>query len=164
MTTQRDSLLRDVESIRSELGRLLDGMDYCFDWKPEDGEWSAREVVYHMADTPPGGVHVAVQNVLEQSIKELVITSSLTNLTDERRQRDIGHVQEDVEAVLTGLESCLAPATDVQLKETSVPVHLVTRSTIENRTAQDLVERAFVRHWREHLGQIAGLREMLGLE
>ena len=164
MTTQRDSFIRDVQSIRVELSGLLDGIDYCFDWKPEDGEWSAREIAYHVADTPSGGIHVALQRVLEQSIRELPITSGLTNLTDERRLKDLDNVRQDIEAVLAGLEGALASTTDAQLKETTVPFHSITRSTIEDRTAQELMERAFVGHWREHLGQLAALREMLGLD
>ena len=164
MTTQMDSFISDIQSIRVELSRLLDGIDYCFDWKPEDGEWSAREVVYHVADTPSGGLHVALQRVLEKSIEELPITSSLTNLTDERRLKDLDNVRQDVEAVLAGLEGALASTTDAQLKETTVRLHSISRSTIEDRTAQELMERAFVGHWREHLGQLAALREMLGLD
>ena len=49
MTTQRDSFLQEVQSIRSELGRLLEGLDYSFDWKPDD------EVVGAGDSLPPGG-------------------------------------------------------------------------------------------------------------
>ena len=164
MTTQRDSFLQEIQSIRSELGRLLEGMDYCLDWKPGDEEWSAREVVYHLVDTPSGGIHAAVQSVLTGSIEELSITASLTNLTQERRGKDLDQAREDIAVVLTGLESALGSATDAELTEKKVPVHSVTRATTAERTAQEMIERIYVRHWREHLAQLAELRDALGLE
>jgi len=164
LTTQRDSLLQELQSIRSELDRLLEGIDYSFDWKPSDEEWSAREVVYHLVDTPSGGVHTAVQGVLDGSIKELPITASLSNMTPERRRQDITGAREDLEAVLAGLESALNSTTDADLMGKKVPLHSITRGTTTERTAQELVAGIFVRHWREHLGQLVALREALGLE
>ena len=164
MTTQRDSYLQEIQSIRSELGRLLDGIDYCFDWKPSDEEWSAREIAYHIADTPSGGIHTAVRGVLEGGIQELPVTASLTNMTQERKEKDIGDVREDLEAVLTGIERALDSATDTELADRKLSFHSITRGTTQERNAQELVEGLFLRHWREHLGQLAELREMLGLE
>lgn len=164
MTTQRDAFLQDVQDIRSELSRLLDSMDYCFDWKTEDEEWSAREVVYHIVDTPSGGIHVALQHILDGSTRELQIASSMTNLNPERLGKDVGQVREDVEAVLTGLERTLGSTTDAQLQGANVALHFTTRSTTEESNAQDLISRMLIRHWRVHLSQIAGIREMLGLD
>ena len=164
MTTQRDYYLEELRSIRSELGRVLDGIDYCFDWKPNDEEWSAREIVYHLLDTPPGGIHEVVQGALNGSIKSFSITSHLTNLTQERQQRELEGVREDAEAFLTGMGNVLDSTNDAELKETTVMHHSVTQEKTEERTAQNLVEGIFIRHWREHLQQIADLRDALGLE
>ena len=164
MTTQRDSILQEIQSIRSELGRLLEGIDYCLDWKPNDEEFSAREIVYHMVDTPSGGIHTAVQGVLSGSVQELPIASGLTNMTDERQGNDLDKVREDLETVLSGLEKALASTTDAELDGKRVPLHSITRSTTTERSVEDLVSGIFVRHWREHLGQLAALREALGLE
>lgn len=164
MTTQRDSILQEVQSIRSELGRLLEGIDYCLDWKPDDEEFSAREIIYHMVDTPSGGIHTAIQGVLSGSVQEVPISSSLTNMTDERQGNDLDKIREDLEAVLAGLEKALASATDAELISKRVPLHSITRSTTTERSVEDLVSGIFVRHWREHLGQMAALRESLGLD
>ena len=164
MTTQRDSILQEIQSIRSELGRLLEGIDYCLDWKPNDEEFSAREIVYHMVDTPSRGIHTAVQGVLSGSVQELPIASGLTNMTDERQGNDLDKVREDLETVLSGLEKALASTTDAELDGKRVPLHSITRSTTTERSVEDLVSGIFVRHWREHLGQLAALREALGLE
>ena len=163
MTTQRDTALQEVQDIRAELGRLLDGMDYCLDWKPEDEEWSAREIIYHILDTPSQGIHSAVQGVLQGAIKELSVTASLTNMTQERQNMDLEQVRHDVETVLSGLERALATATDTDIETRKVVFHSVTRSRTEDRTAESPVSGLFVRHWREHMAQLAELRDMLGL-
>ena len=164
MTIQRDNILTEIQSLRAELGRLLNGMDYCFDWKPQEGEWSAREVLYHLVDTPSGGIHLAVLGVLEGRLREFSVTADLTNLTPGRRETDVGEAMGEMEAVLTGLETALDLATDADLKDKLVAVLSVTRATNQERTPQDLLEGLFLRHWKEHLGQLAALRDMLGVD
>ena len=162
--TTRDSLLQEIQSIRTEFQRLLEGIDYCFDWKSDDQEWSAREIVYHVVDTPSGGIHTVLQRVLAGTIQEFAISSSLNNLTPERQAKDLEGVKEDVEAVIAGMENALATASDADLASKTVPMYSTTDRTTSERTAQNLAEGIFVRHWREHLGQLATLREALGLE
>ena len=164
MTTQRDSFLQEIRGIRADLVRLLDGMDYSFDWKPSDEEWSAREVLYHMVDTPSGGMHSAIRKILEGSIEELPIHAGLTNLTEDRRQKDLVTVREDAEEVLAGLEQVLASTTDSELEARSVLAHSLALGKVVPRPAQELVAGLFARHWKEHLGQLAELREGLGLD
>ena len=164
MTTRRDSLLQEIDAVRSEIDRLLDGMDYSFDWKPEEAEWSSREAVYHMVDTPAGGVHTAIQGVLDGSVQEVPVESSQTNLTQERREKDIHEARQDLATVLAGVESALASRSDSELEQKKCVMHSLTRGTREERSVLSLVEGMFLRHWKEHLGQIAALREGLGLE
>lgn len=164
MTTRRDGFLQEVQNIREEMDRLLAGIDYCFDWKLDEGEWSAREVVYHMLDTPSGGIHAAVQNTLGAGATELTVTASLTNLTDQRRQKDLQGVREDVDEVFVGLERALSSANDAELAGREVLTHSTTRGVTEKRSAESLVARLFVGHWREHLVQLTALREALGVE
>ena len=143
---------------------MLDGIDYCLDWKPDDEAWSAREIVFHIVDTPSEGVHTAVQRVLRGNIAELPITASLTNLTPERWDSDLSGVRDELEAVLTGLELALSCATDADLTERTVALRSITRSTVQDRSAKELIEGIFLRHWREHLDQLGTLRELLGLD
>jgi hypothetical protein len=164
LTTQRDSFLQEVQGIRSELDRLLEGLDYSFDWKPTDEEWSAREIVYHLVDTPSDGIHTTIQGVLGGSVQEIPITAGLTNLTDERSGKDLAGAKGDLEGVLSGMERTLNSATDADLTGKSAVLHSFMRGTREDWSAERLVAGIFVRHWREHLEQLAALREALGLE
>ena len=163
MTTQRDSFLQDTRSIRSELDRLLEGLESHLDSKPNDEEWSAREIIYHMVETPEEGIHTAVQATLEGSIEEIPVTANLTNLTPERQGKDLAGIRMDVEAVLTGMEMALTSTTDAELEEKKVVFHSVLRDVREDRSAHQLTAGYFVRHWRDHIGQLAALRETMGL-
>ena len=164
MTTQRDDLVREVGLIHEETLRLLEGMDYSLDWKAGDEEWSAREVVYHLVDTPEGGPQAALQAALNGTSAEVSISSGLTNLDDRRRQKDLGQVREDIDEVFVAVERLLGEATDAQLVESTVPLRSISRGTTEERRALDLVQGLFMRHWREHMGQFADLRDSLGLD
>ena len=164
MTSRRDSLLGEVQEVRIELTRLLEGMDYSFDWKPEEEEWSAREVVYHLVNTPPDGIHTVLQQTLKGAIEEFSISAGLTNLTPERRESDLTHALGGAQEMISAIEEALSSTTDAELEERTVIRRSADQGDTEERTARVLVEGLFLRHWREHLGQLAALRDALGLE
>ena len=164
MTTQRDSFLAEIKIVRGRLAELLDGMDYCLDWKPDENDWCAREVVYHLVDTPVGGLHMAVQAALKGSTQPIDVRSQATNMTEERQALEIDKIQEDLEAVLAGLEGALDSVSDAELAECTVLLNLISRSETEEWSAQRMLDGLFLKHWREHLDQIAALRDALGLD
>ena len=158
----KEDLRQRVQAMREDLSKTLDGMDYCLDWKPTDEEWSAREVLYHLVDTPPGGIHVAARAVLQGDIAELTLPPDVTDTSGDRGQADMGKILEEVDAVLAGLESVIADASDADL-EKPLPVHLPARGTTEERTLGRIIEGSMDYHWADHLGQLKALREGLGL-
>ena len=164
MTTQRDDYLDKVRSIRSEIRRLLDGIDYCLDWKASDDDWSAREVVCHLLDTPAGGVHSALEQILQGSVREISIVSSLTNLTSERMSKDLDDLHRDMGELLDRVEAVLANTNDTELQNKTSPVHLTNDDTHEDRTAIRMLERTLLGHWREHMDQLLEIRQALGIE
>ena len=80
----KDELRQRVQAMRENLSQTMDGMDYCLDWKPTDGEWSAREVLYHLVDTPPGGIHAAARAVLQGDISELTLPPDVTDTSGDK--------------------------------------------------------------------------------
>ena len=163
MASIRDACLENSRAIRCELLQLMEGMDYCLDWKPDPASWSVREVVYHLVDTPSGGIHSVLMGILSGGTEEFDLRSDLTNMTPERQGHDAERVQQDFLQVLDGLEQSLTSARDEDLAAKSAMVHQRNRGWDEPRTAQNLLEGLFARHWREHLGQIRGLKESLGV-
>ncbi len=158
----REELRQRVQATRDQLSKMLDGMDYCLDWKPGDQEWSAREVLYHLVDTPPGGIHAAARAVLQDEISELTLAPDMTDTSGDRAGTDMAQIMAQVEAVLAGLESVIDDASDADF-EKSLPVHLPARGTTQTFTLERLIGGAMDRHWAEHLGQLAELRDGLGL-
>jgi exonuclease VII large subunit len=116
-----------------------------------------------MVDTPEGGIHAAVQRTLDGNIGEMTVNGNLSNMTDERMGKDMDAVKADIDAVLSGMEWALAAVDDSKLSGRETLVHSTMRGVTETRSARNLSERLFVGHWKEHLSQIAELRDALGI-
>ncbi len=164
MTTETQRFLGEIRDIRVELDRILNGMDFCLDWKSANDEWSAREILYHMAETPAGGIHSAVQQVLAGTIRELSMRSSATNMTPQRQRNDLAAIRGDAEAVLSGMELLLGAATDDELAQRTVLAHSMRANAVVAWRAEELIERLLLNHWKEHLRQLAAVRDALGIE
>ena len=158
-----DSHLSEIRDIQERLHRSLDGMDYCLDWKPDASAWSARQVVYHLLNTPPGGLASVVTGVLSGGLTEYDLWSDLDNVTSERQAYDYNAVLQDIDTFFSSLETVLAAAGEGDLAEKRAIVHNKSRGTDNERSAGDILEGGFGRHWPEHLEQLQELRESLGI-
>ncbi len=163
MTNSKDTHLANIRGIGDDLLRLLDGMEYCLDWKPDAESWSPREVVYHLLETPAGGLHDLIQGVLSGARKEFDLVPDRSNMTAERMAKDLEEVRRDINTVLRGLDEAVSAAGEQELSEKPVLAHLKARGRDEERTVDMLLEGLFARHWCGHLDQIRELRESLGM-
>lgn len=162
----RDENLATVRRIRDELTMLLDGMDYCLDWKDGAGSvadpWCAREVLYHLVDTPEGGIGSVIAGVLSGSLAEVTILPDANNMTPERMAVDIGDALAGPLAILQTAEDAIANAGDGDFEGRTALARLPHRGIHEQRTAQSFID-GLERHWGEHLNQIRAIREALGM-
>ena len=156
-----ESQRENADSLRQALLELLDGMNYCLDWKPEESDWSAREIVYHVIDTPPGGMASVVRDIVSGKITEYEIWSDRTNVTGNRATLDMEEVEADIAAFFGVFSAALATATDDDLQSRRVLMHQRTRGQDEDRTLETALA-GFDRHWRGHLEQLRELRSALG--
>ena len=163
MTNLREHYLETTRAIRAELSDLLEGMDYCLDWKAEPTEWCVREVVYHLLGTPTGGIHSVLQGILSGELTEYELWANQSNITPDRQAKDMNGVLGDIEVLFQGLEQALDSVTDDDLSGKPVVAHIRSRGIYEERNVDVLLERGFFWHWREHLNQIVELRASLGL-
>ena len=163
MTSSKQAHLESARSIKSELLAALEGMDYCLDWKQEATEWSAREMVYHILDTPPGGVHTLVKGILSGEVQEYDLWSDLTNVTPERAGHDMDQITVDIESLFQGLDDALSGSSDAELQMKTVMMHQKSREVDEERTLNTLLERTLVGHIPDHLAQLRDLRDALGI-
>ena len=158
----REENLAAVRRIRAELLRLLDGMDYCLDWKDGDG-WCAREILYHLVDTPAGGVDGVIAGTLDGSRSEVTILPDINNITPERRAADLDAAIAGPLSILQAVEDAISAAADADFEQRTIFARLPARGIAETRTAQSLIDGVFARHWGEHLAQLRALRETLGI-
>lgn len=163
MTTQRDIHLEKIRSIRIQILTILDGMDYCLDWKPDAESWSAREVVYHLVDTPEGGIHALISGMLSGQISEFDVTPDLNNMNPARQTLEMDQLRLDITQILDGLETAVTASNDEELSTVTALAHLKARGIDEVRSPQMLLEGLFARHWQGHTDQLKGLRESLGV-
>ena len=151
----------NVDSLRTALLELLDGMNYCLDWKPDESEWSAREIVYHLLDTPPGGTALLVQSIVSGEITEYEIWSDRTNVNETRATLEMEEVEADISAFFVKFNDALQAANDADLQGRRVLMRQRTRRQDEERTLEALLE-GWSRHWQAHLEQLGELRAALG--
>ena len=123
MATGKQAHIESVRNIISELLAALTGMDFCLDWKQEPEEWSARELVYHVLDTPPGGAHRLVKGIISGETSEYELWSDLTNMTTERAAYDLDQVNADIETFFQSLEDSLSGISDADLERKKVLMH-----------------------------------------
>ena len=162
MTSAKESLSELAQSVHTRLMELLDGMDYCLDWKDQEDSWSVRQVVYHLLGTPPGGLNGVLKGVLSGDLAEYDLWADLDNITPQRMEHDRGTIRQEVEQHFSELASALASATDQDLSEKTVVVHLKSRGEDVERTAEELLRRGLEGHWQGHLEQLGEVRESLG--
>ena len=163
MTTQKTLHLENARAIHTELLQLIEGMDYCLDWKPSPSEWSARQIIYHLLDTPPDGIPGLLRGIFSGSLQEFDLWADKDNMTPERLSYDMEQVLEDTGRFFQSMEQTLQDATDDGLIGKPVLAHLKSRGRDEERTAQALLEGLFARHWQNHLAQLRELRDSLGV-
>lgn len=159
--TNIHSQRENIESLRASLVEALDGMNYCLDWKPDDSNWSAREIVYHLLDTPPGGNAELVRKIMTGEIAEYEIWSDRTNVTEARSILDMEEIESDISAFFELFEAALVAATDSDLQTRRVVMHQRTRGEDVERTLEEALT-GIDRHWRGHMEQLRELREALG--
>ena len=157
----RDENLATVRRIRDELTGLLAGMDYCLDWKDGDN-WCAREVLYHLVDTPDGGIGGVIAGVLDGTRDEVTILPDANNMTAERMATDIDDALGGPLSILQTAEDAIAAASDADFTQRTAMAHLPHREVHEVRTAQAFID-GLERHWGEHLNQLRVIRESLGM-
>jgi len=163
LATGKQAHIESVRNIKIELLAALAGMDYCLDWKQEPEEWSARELVYHVLDTPPGGAHRLVKGIISGETSEYELWSDLTNMTSERAAYDLDQVNADIETFFQSLEDSLSGISDADLETKKVLMHQRTSKVDEERTIDAILERTLNVHIKEHLAQLQELRDALAI-
>ena len=164
MTTLKESISRSAKGLEAALAAEMEGMDYCLDWKPNSQEWSAREILWHVLEDPEGGIPRAIRGILDGSLPELTIIADETHMTPIREAMDLETIRSYVKDFFDDLWEVLKNASNTDLTSKKTSCWFPSINYREERTPQNLLEGLFLRHWNEHVKQLASIRQSLEMD
>ena len=162
MTGKELTHLENIRAIRNRMLNVLSGMDDCIDQTTQNESWSTREIIYHLSDTPAGGLGALFQGMISNSVLEFDLTPDLTNVTSDREKTTLEDGIADLTTILDQIESVVSDTTPEILEDTTIICHHLSRQTDEVRSLEDLLRGLFARHWIAHLEQLELLKCELG--
>ena len=163
MVLRNTDLLVAIRTLKQDLTDVLDGMDNCLDWKKDPDSWSAREVIYHLIDTPAEGMDFLLRRALKTEGEAFELVPDINNMSEVRLLNDIEQVKADILNILDNLELIITDSSWEELTEKTIVVDLVAQGTNEERTVLNLLQGLFIRHWSQHVIQLKNTRSHLGL-
>ena len=163
MPNSQEARLANLHAARDQLLEVLEGMDYCLDWKLEPSNWSARQVVYHLLESPPGGLQRVLWAAIAGEEEGIEVWAGDDNLTPERARYDLDQVLEDVANFFTAMEEALEAAGEQESAGKSVMGRHQTSGGGQSYTVGALLDSMFGAHWNEHVNQVRALRDALGM-
>ena len=163
MVLRNTDLLVAICTLKQDLTDVLDGMDNCLDWKNDPNSWSAREVIYHLIDTPAEGMDFLLRRALKTEGEAFELVPDINNMSEVRLLNDIEQVKADILNILDNLELIITDASWEELTEKTIVVDLVAQGTNEERTVLNLLQGLFIKHWSQHVIQLKNTRASLGL-
>ena len=163
MVLRNTDLLVAIRTLKQDLTDVLDGMDNCLDWKKDPDSWSAREVIYHLIDTPAEGMDLLVHRILKTEGEVFELVPDISNMSEVRLLNNIEQVKADIFNILDNLELIITDASWEELTGKTIVVDLVAQGTNEERTVLNLLQGLFIRHWSQHVIQLKNTRSSLGL-
>ena len=163
MVLRNTDLLVAIRTLKQDLTDVLDGMDNCLDWKNDPNSWSAREVIYHLIDTPAEGMDFLLRRALKTEGEAFELVPDINNMFEVRLLNDIEQVKADILNILDNLELIITDASWEELTEKTIVVDLVAQGTNEERTVLNLLQGLFIKHWSQHVIQLKNTRSSLGL-
>ena len=163
MVLRNTDLLVAIRTLKQDLTDVLDGMDNCLDWKKDPDSWSAREVIYHLIDTPAEGMDFLLRRALKTEGEAFELVPDINNMFEVRLLNDIEQVKADILNILDNLELIITDSSWEELTEKTIVVDLVAQGTNEERTVLNLLQGLFIKHWSQHVIQLKNTRSSLGL-
>ena len=158
MTGKELTHLENIRAIRNRMLNVLSGMDACIDETTQNESWSTREIIYHLSDTPSGGLGALFQGMISNSVLEFDLTPDLTNVTSDREKTTLEDGIAGLTTILDQIESVVSDTTPEILEDTTIICHHLSRQTDEVRSLENLLRGLFARHWIAHLEQLELLK------
>ena len=131
--------LENVKLIRDRMIDVLSGMETFIDVTTDSKSWSIRDIIYHLSDTPTGGLGELFQGMISKTVLEFDLTPDLTNVTPNREKTTLEDGLSDLISILDKIESVLLQNTPDILENTTIICHHLSRNIHEVRSLENLL-------------------------
>lgn len=148
----------------ANLTRQLQGMEPHLDRSDAPGQWTTRQLLSHLLGEPGWHPVEFLKKFSTTNLPPGEITPGQSNVTPERQKMTLQQFLDALDArrqsVLAYVESL--PEADLQQRKARIPIFKQLMGTDEipiHVYAGVLLDR----HWNDHAGQLAKIREAVGL-
>jgi hypothetical protein len=152
-----------IDAAWENLSRQLRGMDAHLERSDAPGEWTTREVLSHLLFEPGFDPAEILAAFAERDYPLLQIMPGETHLDDRRRQMTLAQL---IEALDTQRRQVLAYIDGLEERDfdrkARIPLFKQFMGTDEIAISM-YVGALFDYHWNDHAGQLAKIRQAVGL-
>jgi hypothetical protein len=152
-----------MEAAWENLSRQLQGMDAHMERADAPGEWTTREVLSHLLFEPGSDPVATLRTFAERDYPLVEIAPGETYLDDQRRRMTLAQFREALDSqrrrVLAYLDGLEEREFD---RRARIPLFKQFRGTDEIPISM-YVGALFDFHWNDHAGQLAKIRQAVGL-
>ena len=156
-------LRRRIDAASENLGRQLQGMEAHMERADAPGEWTTREVLSHLLFDSGFDPAATLGKFTERDFPLVEIKPGDTFLDDQRRRMTLAQLKEGLETqrrrVVTYIEGLQEREFE---RKARIPLFKQFMGTDEI-TISMYVGALFDYHWNDHAGQLAKIREAVGL-
>src|SRR5262245_9887502 len=152
-----------VEEAWGNLSRQMQGMDAYMDRADAPGEWTTREVLSHLLLEPGADPAGLLGQFAERDYPLLDITPGDTYLDAERAGMTLAQFRDALDAQRRDVLAYLDGLSDRDMdRKVRIPFFKQFMGTDEI-TIPMYVGALFDYHWNDHAGQLAKIRDVVGL-
>ncbi len=156
-------LKKKSEAAADNLHRQLAGMDAHLERSDAPGEWTTREVLCHLLFEPGWSPRTLLKTFAERDLPVVEISPGATNVTPEREKMTLKQLAGELDAQRRELLDYLDGLSEADLhRKARIPLFKQFMGTDEI-PIQMFVGAMFDHHWNDHAGQIARIRQAVGL-
>jgi len=158
-----NELRKKSDAAADALHRQLAGMDAYLERADAPGEWTTREVLCHLLFEPGWKAGTLLRTFAERDLPVIEISPGDTHLTPERQKMTLAQLAGALEEQRRELFAYLDGLTEADLhRKGRIPLFKQFMGTDEIPIPM-FVGAMFDYHWNDHAGQIAKIREAVGL-
>jgi len=152
-----------VDAAWANLTRQLDGMEPYLERGDEPGEWTTRQVLTHLLFEPGWDAVALMKSFAHRDLPVIEIEPGDPFLTPERRTMTLEQLVEALDAQRRAVLDYLRSLSEADLtRKARIPLFKTFMGTDEI-TLSVFVGAMFEYHWNDHAGQLAKIRDAVGL-